>query len=110
MRCQFNGEGECDNEGTGYPIICLPPPLPFALQAAARSAMPLATCETCQANVTIANFMLPESKAQIATAFIMAGRVVPDFDRAWLEWGEVGDEFWHSSRRAVAQTPERKPN
>lgn len=109
MKCQFNGEGECPNEGTGYPIICLPPPLPHAASSAARSAMPLATCEACQSKVSVQNFLLPEGRDKIASGFIRAGRAIPDFDRAWLEWGVVGDEFWTASYRAIAQ-PDHKLN
>ena len=110
MQCQFNGDGGCSNEGTHYPILCLPPPGIYPKSAAARSALHLATCEDCQSKVTIANFMLPEARAKIATAFIMAGRPAPDFDRAWLEWGEVNDPRWHASQQAILNTPERKPN
>ena len=110
MTCMFNGTGNCANDGTIYPILCLPPPRPYPKASAARSAMLLPTCEDCSAKVTIENFLIEEARKKIATGFIMQGKIVPDFDRAWLEWGEVGDAMWEEVSGAVASTPRFRPS
>lgn len=109
-RCKFNGDGGCPNEGTRYPIICLPPPLPHPHTAHARFAMALETCEACTGKVAIANFLLPQGKAQIVAGMQAAGKLAPDFDRAWLEWGTVGDEFWWDSLNALIASNSGEPN
>lgn len=107
-QCTFNGDGGCTNKGDRYPILLLPPPRPYSENLAARSACLVATCADCAEKVTIDNFLIEEARNKIATAFLMAGKMAPDFDRAWLEWGEVGDAMWDELSDAAAHAPARK--
>lgn len=108
--CKFYGIGGCNNEGSLYPILCLPPPRPYPKGSAARSAMLMPTCEDCADKVTIDNFLIEDARKKIATGFIMQGKIAPDFDRAWLEWGRVGDDMWVEVSDLVARTPVRRPS
>lgn len=102
MKCTST---DCQHSAAVYPIICLPPPLPYSDALSARLFSTVAVCMACRDKMTIDNFMLPEAKAKIAQGFAMTGKMQPDFDRAWLEWGIVGDDEWRKSHQAIDQAP-----
>jgi hypothetical protein len=98
MKCTTN---DCQHPASVYPIVCLPPPLPYSDTLAARLFSMNAVCASCSEKMAIDNFMLPESKAKISEGFASIGRIMPDFDRAWLEWGKVGDDEWQTSHNTL---------
>lgn len=102
MKCTSS---DCQHDAISYPIICLPPPLPYSDAHAARLFSTVAVCAVCRDKMTIDNFMLPEAKMRIAEAFASQHKIRPDFDRGWLEWGTVGDDEWRKSHQAMSQAP-----
>lgn len=95
MICSTTG---CQHEAVIYPIICLPPPLPFSDALAARMFSSVAICKGCGDRTKIEHFLLPEGIRKITAAFAAQGKMRPDFDRAWLEFGKIGDEEWITSQ------------
>lgn len=91
MKCSTKN---CAHQAAFYPILRLPPPLPHDKALAASMFSMSAVCPACKGKMKIENFMISEAKEKIAGGFAAAGKMRPDFDRAWLEWGTVGDAEW----------------
>lgn len=90
---------DCGQSGEWYPVI-LVPAKGASMRSALRMIVPLRLCRDHHAEIDPNDFLLPEGRNKIRVALMQRGWAMPDFKRATLARGRVGDEDWRAFHEA----------
>lgn len=93
----------CDHKGEWYVVLRVPPmggPIAQALQL----VVGLELCRDHCDEIDPVDYLTPESKNRIKIELMKLGRAMPDFARAEISRGKIGDDRWRQFQ-AIRQGP-----
>lgn len=93
---------DCARKGEWYAVI-LVPPLGGSMQQALQLIVGLPLCRDHASSIDPVDFLTPESRNRVRIALMQRSRAMPDFSRASLDRGRIGDRRWRDFEDAKAR-------
>lgn len=91
----------CTRAALYYPVLRVPPQ-GGTMRQALELVLGLELCRRHLGDVEAGDVLLPESRQRIRVALMERGWAMPDFERAEIERGSIGDRRWLSFQHVRA--------